>query len=232
MTECGFDEAGIDAVGNVVGVYHGGSPHARRLLAGSHYDTVRMAAGTTGRLGILVPMACVAELHRQRRRLPFGIEVVAFAEEEGQRYKATFLRIGRPARPVRCGLAGPGRRRRNQHARGDAHGGPAADAAAIRALARDPTRYLGFVEVHIEQGPVLAELDLPLGIVTSINGGVRYLGEIVGVASHAGTTPMAGAATPRRRRPNSPSSSRSAPRQSRNWWAPWACSKSRPARST
>jgi N-carbamoyl-L-amino-acid hydrolase len=61
---------------------------------------------------------------------------------------------------------------------------------AIRALRRDPTRYLGFVEVHIEQGPVLDEADLPLGVVTSINGGVRYLGEIVGQASHAGTTPM------------------------------------------
>jgi len=60
----------------------------------------------------------------------------------------------------------------------------------IAKLQRDPARYLGFVEVHIEQGPVLSELDLPLGIVTSINGSVRYLGEIVGMASHAGTTPM------------------------------------------
>src|SRR5205085_7468330 len=61
---------------------------------------------------------------------------------------------------------------------------------AIAALQRDPKRYLGFVEVHIEQGPVLNELDLPLGIVTSINGGVRFQCEVVGMASHAGTTPM------------------------------------------
>jgi N-carbamoyl-L-amino-acid hydrolase len=60
----------------------------------------------------------------------------------------------------------------------------------IAALRRDPARYLGFVEVHIEQGPVLNELDLPLGVVTSINGSVRYLGEVIGMASHAGTTPM------------------------------------------
>ena len=60
----------------------------------------------------------------------------------------------------------------------------------IPALQRDAARYLGFVEVHIEQGPVLNELDLPLGIVTSINGSLRYVGEIVGMASHAGTTPM------------------------------------------
>ncbi len=61
---------------------------------------------------------------------------------------------------------------------------------AIAACKRDPARYLGFVEVHIEQGPVLDALDLPLGVVTSINGGVRYVGEVTGVASHAGTTPM------------------------------------------
>jgi N-carbamoyl-L-amino-acid hydrolase len=91
---CGFDEVQIDAVGNVVGVYHGSDPAAPRLLTGSHYDTVRNGGKYDGRLGILVPMAVVRELHRQGRRLPFGIEVVAFAEEEGQRYKATFLGSG------------------------------------------------------------------------------------------------------------------------------------------
>jgi N-carbamoyl-L-amino-acid hydrolase len=60
----------------------------------------------------------------------------------------------------------------------------------IPKLARDGSKYLGFVEVHIEQGPVLNEIDLPLGIVTSINGSVRYVGEVIGMASHAGTTPM------------------------------------------
>ncbi|MGZ5186245.1 MAG: hydantoinase/carbamoylase family amidase, partial [Caldimonas sp.] len=70
------------------------------------------------------------------------------------------------------------------------HAGLPASIDAIAALKRDPTRYLGFVEVHIEQGPVLAELGLPLGVVTSINGGVRYAGEVRGMASHAGTTPM------------------------------------------
>jgi len=62
--------------------------------------------------------------------------------------------------------------------------------ADIPKIQRDPARYLGFVEVHIEQGPVLTELDLPLGVVTSINGSVRYVGEVIGMASHAGTTPM------------------------------------------
>ena len=185
---CGFDEVNIDAVGNVVGRYHGKEPTAKYLMTGSHYDTVRNGGKYDGRLGILVPMACVRELHRAGKRLPFGIEVVAFAEEEGQRYKATFLGSG--------ALIG--------------HFNPAwldqkdADGITMRAamhnaglciddiatLQRDPAQYLGFIEVHIEQGPVLNELDLPLGVVTSINGGVRFTAEMIGTASHAGTTPM------------------------------------------
>jgi N-carbamoyl-L-amino-acid hydrolase len=186
--DCGFDEVAIDAVGNVVGVYHGSDPAARRLLTGSHYDTVRNAGRYDGRLGILVPMACVRELRRCGERLPFGIEVVGFAEEEGQRYDAVFLGSG--------ALTGDFDPRWLDQA--DADGVRMRDAMAaaglrvedIAGLKRDPARYLGFVEVHIEQGPVLAELDLPLGVVTSINGSVRHVGEFAGLASHAGTTPM------------------------------------------
>ncbi len=92
--DCGFDEVEIDAVGNVVGLYHGADRQAKRLMTGSHYDTVRNGGKYDGRLGILAPMACVRELHRAGRRLPYGFEVVGFAEEEGQRYKATFLGSG------------------------------------------------------------------------------------------------------------------------------------------
>ena len=189
--DCGFDEVSLDAVGNVVGVYHGAEPNAKRLLTGSHYDTVRNGGKYDGRLGIFVPMACVRELRAQHRRLPFGIEVVAFAEEEGQRYKATFLGSGALIKQFDP-------RWLDQL---DADGISMADAmraaglpATLRAIAslqRDAGQYLGFVEVHIEQGPVLNEIDLPLGVVTSINGSVRYQCEIVGMASHAGTTPMA-----------------------------------------
>jgi N-carbamoyl-L-amino-acid hydrolase len=190
MKGCGFDGVNIDAVGNVVGVYHGVDPKAKRLLTGSHFDTVRNAGKYDGRLGIFVPMACVRELHRASRRLPFGIEVVGFAEEEGQRYKATFLGSG--------ALVGQfdSRWLDQQDADGvsmrDAmrRAGLPADVDAIAQLQRDPAAYLGFVEVHIEQGPVLDEVDMPLGVVTSINGSVRMVGEMIGVASHAGTTPM------------------------------------------
>jgi N-carbamoyl-L-amino-acid hydrolase len=190
MKESGFDEVSLDAVGNVVGVYHGTDPGAPRLLTGSHYDTVRNAGRYDGRLGILVPMAVVRELQAAGRRLPFGLEVVGFAEEEGQRYKATFL--GSSALTGHFDPAWLGQVDADGVAMRDAMAaaGLPADLEAIRALRRDPSRYLGFVEVHIEQGPVLNELDLPLGVVTSINGSVRYLGEMAGVASHAGTTPM------------------------------------------
>jgi N-carbamoyl-L-amino-acid hydrolase len=158
------------------------------LLTGSHYDTVRNGGKYDGRLGIFVPMACVRELHRQGKRLPFGIEVVAFAEEEGQRYKAVFLGSGAltgefdPAWLDQRDANGVTMRQAMEHA------GLCVDD--IAKLQRDPSRYLGFVEVHIEQGPVLNAQDLPLGVVTSINGSVRFVGEAVGTASHAGTTPM------------------------------------------
>jgi N-carbamoyl-L-amino-acid hydrolase len=186
--DCGFDEVHVDAVGNVVALYHGADKQAKRLLTGSHYDTVRNGGKYDGRLGILAPMACVRELHRQGRRLPFGFEVIGFAEEEGQRYKATFLGSGAltghfdPRWLEQTDADGISMREAMEHA------GLCIDD--IPALTRDPSRYHGFVEVHIEQGPVLSAMDIPLGIVTSINGSVRYVGEIVGMASHAGTTPM------------------------------------------
>jgi beta-ureidopropionase / N-carbamoyl-L-amino-acid hydrolase len=190
MRDCGFDEVDIDAVGNVVGRYRGARGDAKFLLTGSHYDTVRNGGKYDGRLGIFTPMACVRELTRTQRRLPFGIEVVGFAEEEGQRYKATFLGSGaltgqfNPAWLDQKDADGVTMREAMRNA------GLPATLEAIAALRRDPSRYLGFVEVHIEQGPVLNELDIPLGIVTSINGGVRYQCEVTGMASHAGTTPM------------------------------------------
>jgi len=91
MQDCGFDEMRVDAVGNVVGLYRGHDADAPRMLTGSHYDTVRNAGAYDGRLGIFVPLIAVRELHLTGRRLQHGIEVVAFAEEEGQRYAATFL---------------------------------------------------------------------------------------------------------------------------------------------
>ena len=188
MRDCGFDEVYTDAVGNVVGRYHPATAGDKYLLTGSHYDTVRNGGKYDGRLGIFVPMACVQQLHQQGQRLPFGIEVVAFAEEEGQRYKATFLGSGaligdfKPEWLDQQDADGITMRAAMQHA------GLCVDD--IPKIQRDPAQYLGFVEVHIEQGPVLNEVNIPLGVVSSINGSVRYLCEVMGTASHAGTTPM------------------------------------------
>jgi N-carbamoyl-L-amino-acid hydrolase len=188
MLACGFDSVHVDAVGNVVGRYEASVAGARALMTGSHFDTVRNAGKYDGRLGIFVPMTCVRELHRRQQRLPFALELVAFAEEEGQRYKATFLGSGAlvgqfdPRWLDQTDSDGIPMRTAMQQA--------GLDPANIVNLQRQAEAYLGFVEVHIEQGPVLNELHLPLGVVTSINGSVRYAAEITGTACHAGTTPM------------------------------------------
>ena len=199
MLACGFDSVHIDAVGNVVGRYesnsYNGNKHlgqspktSKILLTGSHFDTVRNGGKYDGRLGIFVPMAVVQQLHRNGKRLPYALEVVAFAEEEGQRFKATFLASS--ALTGRFQMAwleqvdadGVSLRQAMEHA--------GLNPADIPALQRHADDYLGFVEVHIEQGPVLNGLNLPLGVVTSINASVRFQGEVIGMASHAGTTPM------------------------------------------
>jgi len=188
MTSAGFDEVFVDAVGNVVGRYHPRGNGAKYLLTGSHYDTVRNGGKHDGRLGIFVPIACVQQLFEQQKRLNVGIEVVAFAEEEGQRYKATFLGSGALLGQFNSDWL------HQVDADGismkDAMKSAGLDVNDIPSIQRSPENYAGFVEVHIEQGPVLNEMNLPLGVVTSINGSVRYLCEMVGVACHAGTTPM------------------------------------------
>jgi allantoate deiminase/N-carbamoyl-L-amino-acid hydrolase len=188
MLGAGLD-ASIDAIGNVVGRWRGDGSIGKTLITGSHYDTVIDAGRYDGRLGILLPIACVAELRQRGVRLPFDLEIVAFADEEGVRYKSTFL--GSSA------LAGSFDPRLLDSVDGDGITMRAAiadaglDANAIGALARDPSTLAGYVEVHIEQGPVLLDAGRPLGVVTAIAGSVRMLLTVEGQAGHAGTVPMA-----------------------------------------
>jgi len=187
MREAGM-EVHIDAVGNVVGRVAGSDPQGKTLLTGSHYDTVRNGGKYDGRLGILLPLAIVKHLQARGERLPFSLEIVGFAEEEGVRFRSTFLGssalAGRfdPAQLDQIDADGVTMRAALQA------GGH--DPQAIPAIARDPAQLLGYVEVHIEQGPVLLERGLPLGVVTAIAGSSRYLVELAGLAGHAGTTPM------------------------------------------
>ncbi len=187
MIEAGM-EAHIDAVGNVVGRYAAAQPDAKTLLTGSHYDTVRNGGKYDGRLGILLPVALVRHLRERGERLPFHLEVIGFAEEEGVRFRSTFL--GSSALTGRFDPALLDARDGDGVSMHDALTGAGHDPAAINAIARDPASLLGFVEVHIEQGPVLLERGLPVGVVMAIAGSSRYLVELTGVASHAGTTPM------------------------------------------
>jgi allantoate deiminase/N-carbamoyl-L-amino-acid hydrolase len=187
MVDAGM-EADIDAVGNVVGRYSAAQPGAKTLITGSHYDTVRNGGKYDGRLGILLPIALVRHLAARGERLPYNLEVIGFAEEEGVRFKSTFL--GSSAIAGRFDPAQLDQQDEQGFTMRQAMIEAGSDPTAIASIARDPASLLGFVEVHIEQGPVLLEHGLPLGVVTAIAGSSRYLVELAGLASHAGTTPM------------------------------------------
>lgn len=187
-----MEQAGMtvrrDAAGNVIGRYEAAVPGAPALLTGSHFDTVRDGGRYDGNLGVLLPIACIAQWHRQGRRFPFAIEVIGFAEEEGVRFKATLLGsraiAGTFDYAVLDNLDESGMSMR------DAIRLAGFDPDALPAAAYAPQQVLGFVEVHIEQGPVLLNEGLPVGVVTAISGASRFLVELEGLAGHAGTVPM------------------------------------------
>jgi allantoate deiminase len=177
-----------DAIGNVIGRLEppGLAPGAGTLLLGSHLDTVRDAGRYDGMLGVLVALAVVEAVGPD---LPFAVEVLGFADEEGVRYGTAYL-----GSSVLAGAFDPAALERR-----DAEGIAMADAitaagGAVDGLAaarRDPAGLLGYLEVHIEQGPVLEAEDVPVGIVTGIAGQTRAEVAFTGEAGHAGTVPMA-----------------------------------------
>ncbi len=178
----------IDAVGNVIGRLAAAAPGARTVLTGSHYDTVVNAGRYDGRLGIALPIAVVERLRRAGSTLPFALEIVAFAEEEGVRFKSTFL--GSSAVAGRFDPALLDSRDAQGVSMREAMIASGLDPGGIAAAARRREEVAGFIEVHIEQGPVLLSENVPLGVVTSIAGSTRALVTIIGEAGHAGTVPM------------------------------------------
>jgi hydantoinase/carbamoylase family amidase len=188
MREAGL-EVRSDAVGNVIGRYEAAAQGAKTLLFGSHFDSVRNGGIFDGNLGVLVAIAAVAELSRRGERLPVAIEVVAFSEEEGARFATSFLAsqafIGQfdAALLERRDASGVSLR--------EALAGAGLDPAAVGRTPPAPGSLAAYVEVHIEQGPVLLGEGLALGIVTTIAGGNRHALRVTGQAGHAGTTPMA-----------------------------------------
>lgn len=187
MQEAGMT-ARMDAVGNIVGRYEAQEPDAPALLLGSHIDTVRNAGKYDGNLGVITAIQAVAELHTQGVRLPFAIEVLAFGDEEGVRFPVT-LTGSRTVAGILDVAALDAE---------DAEGLSVREALQrfgcnpfeIHKVPRRKERVLGYVEVHIEQGPVLEAEGLPVGVVTAIAGASRFTIEVAGVAGHAGTVPM------------------------------------------
>ena len=178
-------EVTLDAAGNLRGFYAGEQPSAPRLLVGSHLDTVPNAGAYDGVLGVVLAVALVEALGG--RRLPFGIEVLGFSEEEGVRFGTTFI----------GSRALVGRLDEELLDRADANG--ISVRTAIEDFGLDPREIpraqlqpdtVAFLEFHIEQGPVLESLRRPLGVVEAIVGQTRMDLHFVGRANHAGTTPM------------------------------------------
>jgi allantoate deiminase len=187
MREAGM-AARLDALGNCVGRYEGRAPGLPCLMLGSHLDTVRDAGKYDGMLGVVAAIECVADLNARNVRLPFAVEIIGFSDEEGVRFNATLLgsrAVAGTFRPESLDAV-------------DADG--VTMRAALEAFGLDPARIpeaarrrdelLAYVELHIEQGPVLEAENLPVGVVTAINGATRLAVEVEGFAGHAGTVPM------------------------------------------
>lgn len=186
MQEAGLSVE-LDAAGNLVGrtpTVEG----ARTLIIGSHQDSVRQGGKYDGMLGILLPLVVLQHLHQQGKTLAVNVELVAFSDEEGARFSSTL--VGSSAL---AGTFDPALLEAT-----DANGITMAEALrelganpeGIAELARTPDQVCGYLEVHIEQGPVLESLGLPVGVVTAITGIERHAVSLIGKAGHAGTTPM------------------------------------------
>ena len=187
MREAGMS-AWLDAVGNVVGRFPGWRPDARRLILGSHLDTVRNAGKYDGALGVMLPIACLKTLHERGERLDYPVDVIAFGDEEGLRFQATLIgsrAVAGDFDPALLAMVDEDGVRLHE---------------ALRAFGLDPDAVgeacyrrgdvAGYVEVHIEQGPVLEAEERPIGVVTSITGATRLRVEVMGRAGHGGTVPM------------------------------------------
>jgi allantoate deiminase len=180
--------AHLDAIGNVCGRYEGEAAGLPCLMLGSHYDTVRDAGKWDGPLGLLAAIACVADLHSKGRRLPFAVEVIGFADEEGVRFASTLL--GSRAVAGTFDESVLGARDSAGVAMRDALSAFGLDPGRIGAAARARGELLAYVELHIEQGPVLEAQNLAVGVVTAIAGATRLSARLTGMAGHAGTVPM------------------------------------------
>ncbi|WP_428377685.1 allantoate amidohydrolase [Lichenicoccus sp.] len=179
----------LDAAATLVGRLEGSDPDARTLLIGSHLDTVPDAGRYDGALGILAGLAALERLRDRDIRLPFAVELLAFGDEEGVRFARTLTGSRACAGTLDAAL---------HLASHDAEGITLRDALSAFGCDPDrlgdaayrPDRVIAYLEPHIEQGPVLEQAALPLGVVTAINAASRFIVTVCGEAGHAGTVPM------------------------------------------
>ena len=190
MRDAGMNAA-FDPLGNIVGRYEAGVPFAPVVMTGSHQDSVRNAGKFDGLFGILSPIACIKELNRQGKRLPYTLEVVGFGDEEGVRFPATLIGSKAmsgtfdPAWLDKADADGVTLRQAIND-----FGGDASKWSELDRRGEQHGQVVAFVESHIEQGPVLLNEGLAVGVVTAIAGATRLRLDVTGLAGHAGTVPM------------------------------------------
>jgi allantoate deiminase len=179
----------VDAIGNIRGKWLSDNPHAKTLVIASHLDTVANAGRWDGPLGVLAGLDLLEELIRRKKSLACHIELIAFCDEEGVRFHTTYL----GSKVVAGSFDRSTLQYRDQEGitLGEAirAAGGNVDDLGLEAIPAD--QWLGYFELHIEQGPVLYEREIPVAIVSAIAGQIR--GEVIftGTAGHAGTVPMA-----------------------------------------
>lgn len=187
MEQAGMDVR-LDEAGNVIGRYHASSGDGPYLIIGSHQDSVTHGGKYDGPLGIVTAFDCVAVLHGRQQRLPFGIEVVAFGDEEGTRFKTTLA--GSRAVVGTFGDDLLNARDSNGTSMKEAMIAFGLDPRAVSNAAHPRADVYGYVEVHIEQGPVLEVENLPICVVSAISGQSRSVIKLTSAPNHAGTVPM------------------------------------------
>ncbi|MDO6539797.1 allantoate amidohydrolase [Alteromonas stellipolaris] len=185
-------EAGMttwqDSVGNIWGRYTSAVPNAPRLIIGSHLDTVPNGGKYDGMLGVVAPVTLMAIFSGEGRQFPFHIDIVGFCDEEGTRFGTTLL----GSRALTGKWQDEWRRLKDEDGISleDAMKNFGLDFDAINSATIAQTDLLGYLELHIEQGPVLEQENLPVGVVNAIAGAKRFSLTVTGMAGHAGTVPM------------------------------------------
>ena len=178
----------VDSVGNLIGRIAGPTRAAKTLVLGSHLDSIRNAGRFDGTLGVLLPIAAIEHLRSRGIVLPFAVEVLGFSEEEGVRFSGGY--IGSKGYAGLLGRSDLGLRDASGVTLGTVLAAENSGRFSLPAPVHPRSEFLGYLEVHIEQGPVLEARGVAAGVVSAIVGQTRARVSLCGKAGHAGTTPM------------------------------------------